>query len=87
MNSFLLLSLVTLSLLSFLSAILFLLKASRRRAAAVYSPNLLSETKFEPESSLSEISDVAQYQTLENDPTHLTNSRLNEFLFSRLNQT
>lgn len=80
MYSFLILSLLTLALLSFVSAIFFLLKASRSRAA-LYSQKLLSEseTKLEPESSPS---DGAQYQTHENDPTHLTNSRLYELLLS-----
>lgn len=83
MYSFLILSLLTFSFLSFVSAIFFLHKASRRKAA-LYSQILISEseTKLEPESSLSEISDVAQYQTHENDPTHLTNSRLYELLLS-----
>ncbi|KAG7597392.1 hypothetical protein ISN44_As06g017640 [Arabidopsis suecica] len=83
MYSFLILSLLTLALLLLVSAIFFLLKASRSRAA-LYNQQLLSEseTKLEPESSLSEISDGAQYQTHENDPTHLTNSRLYELLRS-----
>ncbi|CAD5313013.1 unnamed protein product [Arabidopsis thaliana] len=83
MYPFLVLSLLTLALFSFVSAIFFLLKASRSRAA-LYSQKLLSEseTKLQPESSLSEISDEAQYQTHENEPTHLTNSRLYELLLS-----
>ncbi|CAL9215365.1 unnamed protein product, partial [Arabidopsis halleri] len=83
MYSFLILSLLTLALLLFVSAIFFLLKASRSRAAS-YSQKLLSEseTKLEPESSPSEISDGAHYQTHENDPTHLTNSRVYELLLS-----
>ncbi|CAA7029530.1 unnamed protein product [Microthlaspi erraticum] len=83
MYSFLFLSLLTLSLLSLLSAIFFLLQASRRRAA-VYRQKLLSEpqTILEPESSPSEISDVAQYQSLEANRTRLANSRLYELLLS-----
>ncbi|CAH2037120.1 unnamed protein product [Thlaspi arvense] len=76
-------SLLTLSLLSFVSAIFFLLRASRRRAA-VYRQKLLSksETLVKPESSPSEVSGVAQYQPAENNRTRLANSRLYELLLS-----
>ncbi|ESQ35031.1 hypothetical protein EUTSA_v10008108mg [Eutrema salsugineum] len=80
MYSLLFSSLLTLSLLSFVSAIFFLIQASRRRAA-IYRQKLLSESETKLE-SLSEISDVAQYQSLENNPTRLANSRLYELLLS-----
>ncbi|XP_023644816.1 uncharacterized protein LOC17897038 [Capsella rubella] len=84
MYSFLIFSLLTFSLLSFVSAIFFLHKASLRRAA-LYGQKLISESEaeLEPESNPCEISDVAQYQTREDDgSTHLTNSRLYELLLS-----
>ncbi|XP_019095084.1 PREDICTED: uncharacterized protein LOC104756098 [Camelina sativa] len=79
MYSFLILSLLTLSLLSFVSALFFL-----RRRPALYGGQILipeSETKLEPESSLSDISDSAREDD-DDDSTHLTNSRLYELLLS-----
>ncbi|XP_019091809.1 PREDICTED: uncharacterized protein LOC104740464 [Camelina sativa] len=70
MYSFLILSLLTLSLLlSFVSAIFFLHKSSRRRPAQ----KLISEsvTKLEPESSLSDISDLAREDDDDDDSTRL----------------
>ncbi|KFK43951.1 hypothetical protein AALP_AA1G195800 [Arabis alpina] len=75
MYAFLFVALLSISLLSFVTAY-FLLKFSTRRAAVVY------RQKLESESSLSENSDVAQYQTLEDNQTHITNSRLYELLLS-----
>ncbi|KAJ0257253.1 Uncharacterized protein HA466_0081520 [Hirschfeldia incana] len=71
--SFLFSCLLSLSLFSFISATYFLLKASRRRRAAVSSE---SEAKLEPP----EISDATHYQTGEDEETRLAKSRLYELL-------
>ncbi|KAG2305371.1 hypothetical protein Bca52824_034022 [Brassica carinata] len=78
MHSFLFSCLLSLSLFSFISATYFLLKASRRRRAAVSSRKLSSEseTKLEP----SEISESAHYQNGEDEETLLAKSRLYELL-------